>query len=111
MEGKVLEFFPKYTTVIDGTVYSDPVDVLWYDQIEVEAFVASLYGTSITFALQESSDLEAWTTVTTQAVTAAATSGMLSASDTFRFVRVRITTFTPAGAALTFWVKGVARNA
>lgn len=120
-KGENFDFFPKYTTVMyysgSYTFYSDPWEVVPYNEISVEVFIAGM-TTAATFwaELEESNDLEQWSGTGgsgTSQLTSAGSLATLTASDTARFVRLTLHTFTAPSVPDYFvlWAKGVARNA
>ncbi len=103
-------FYPKYTTLVEGTYYSDPYEVTPYKSLSVEVFnAAAITSGTITGTLQESSDLETWTDITTSLAPSAGASATDDFSDTVRYVRLKIV-IGATGGVVTFWAKAVARE-
>ena len=63
---ETIGFFTKWTTLLGGsgaaiTYYSDPFDVTPYKTLDIEVMVKGLTGGVPTAQLEESSDIETWT--------------------------------------------------
>ena len=120
-KGENFAFFPKYTTVIDmGTsydFYSDPWEVLPYNEITVEIYMAAMpIGVaSVQLVLQESNDLKEWNPIggfASVTITTSGTTATIAASRTARWIRMVLTNFSSSAlpAYFVLWAKGVARN-
>jgi len=110
--GETIVFYPKYTSLVSGTYFSDPYDVTGYKQVDTEVLLVGAVGTSpvVTALLQESSDLITWTDISTATTLTAGTVSVLSKTSPARYIRLRIIVSgtNPVG---TLWAKAVARDA
>ena len=111
MAGETIIFFPKYSSLVAGTYYSDPFDVTGYKELTAEALLIGSVGTSpqVTAILQESSDLTTWTDIGS-ASTLSSTMSVLTKTDPARYVRMKVVV-SGTGAVGTLWSKAVARGA
>lgn len=113
MAGAILNFFPKWTTVVGGNAHpSEAFDMTPYKVLTVQITVAGLLAAApgaANFQLMESSDGQVWYARAAAIAFAAAGYAVATYPDTLRFVRLDATVL-PGNAASLFAV-GVARDA
>ncbi len=106
-------FFPKNTTLVAGTYYSEQFDVSEFKTVTTEVIYGGGLGTTpaISGQLQQSDDLTVWSNVGNAMAPAsvANTPAQDSASNPGRYVRLQMTV-TTGNATVTFWAKAVARE-
>jgi len=110
---ETIVFYPKWTTLIEGTYYSDPYDVTAYKSISAEAVMNGKLDTATaTGQFEESSDLETWSNISGATLTpTTGTPATRDLSDTVRYIRLKYTIAGGGGAgAVTLWAKAVARE-
>ena len=110
MAGENVVFFPKYTTLVTGTYYSDPFEVTGYKSIAAQVGNAAVINSStVNGQLQESSDLLTWTDIGAGVTPTAGNVGSEDLSDPARYVRMRII-IGGANSTATMWGRAVARD-
>jgi len=108
--GENIVFFPKYTTLVTGTYYSDPYEVTGYKTVCVQVGNAAVINSStVNGQLQESSDLLTWSDLGAGVTPTAGNVGAEDLSDTARYVRLRII-IGGANSTSTVWGRAVARE-
>jgi len=112
MAGIILSFFGKFTSLVGtGAYYSDPFDVTGRKNVDVETLLVAANGApTVSAYLEQSSDLQTWTTANGPNTLSAGTIDTLSKSSPARYVRVRIQISGGTNPVLTLWSKGVARD-
>lgn len=111
---ETIVLFPKYTTLVQGTYYSDPFDVTPYKTISIEMAVAAGIDVPVTAVgtVQESSDLQTWSAV--GSTLTPATGGASDNDDyqnTGRYIRLMVVVDGNADVGVvTMWAKAVARE-
>jgi hypothetical protein len=109
--GETIVFFPKYTTLVEGTYYSDPYELTSYKTAQVEIVnVAVINSATVTLQMEQSSDLTTWTNLGGTSVPTAGNVASSSLSGTSRYVRAKVT-IGASGSSATIWCKAVARDA
>ena len=111
MAGENIVFFPKYTTLVTGTYYSDPYEVTGYKTVSAEVNnTAIINSATVTARVQASSDLITWTDIGSDMTPSAGASTTQDNSDTARYVRLKVV-IGGANATAAIWAKAVARDA
>jgi hypothetical protein len=109
--GENINFYARYTTLVEGTYYSDPYEVTGYKSVAVEVFLAALINSgTATGRVQGSSDMETWTDLGSNITPSAGASDTETITDPPRYVRLKMTV-GGAGSTVTLWAKAVAREA
>ncbi len=121
MNGQVLAFFPKYTSMAGGgtspgqDVFSEVYEVVPYKSLVVEGTIIGAIGTgaAVKIQLQTGSDLDftAWQDIGSEE-TLTGTPVQITVSSPLRYVRLRANLSFSSGSAMaaTFWALGLARE-
>ena len=110
MAGENIVFFPKYSTLVTGTYYSDPYEVTGYKTVSMQVGNAAVINSAtVNGQLQESSDLLSWTDIGSGVTPTAGNVGAEDLSDTARYVRMRVIVGS-ANSTAAVWGRAVARE-
>ena len=105
-------FFAKYTTVVEGTYYSDPFEVTGYKDIAAQTMLAAVVGTgTISAQMEQSSDLVTWSNFGSAMAPSAGNITTELEADPARYIRLKVTAGGAGSGVITFWAKAVAREA
>lgn len=122
MPGRILEFFPKHSTLVGGApsgsggqdFFSPPFEVVPYKTLVLEALLLGATGGTVKVQLQQGSDLDFddWSALGSEETLVAGTVAAPAAvTGPARYVRARVNLSIASGAmAATFWVIATARE-
>jgi hypothetical protein len=109
---ETIVFFGKYTTLVEGTYYSDAFEVTGYKDVAAQTMLAAEVGTgTISAQMEQSSDLVTWSNFGSAMQPSAGNVATELEADPARYVRLKVTAGGGGSGVITFWAKAVAREA
>jgi hypothetical protein len=109
---ETIVFFAKYTTLVQGTYYSDPFEVTGFKDIAAQTMLAAVVGSgTISAQMQQSSDLITWSNFGSAMEPTAGNITTEVEPDPARYIRLVVTAGGAGSGVITFWAKAVAREA